>query len=160
MTGRSLPPGALAVGDVPRFSGSLGLEPVARAAGLARRFVRDHAPELPEETADSLLLLTSELVSNAVVHARTAIDLTFVVTEEAVIVAVHDLDLAGPLQDPYAAHREGGWGLELVSVLAEAWAMHPHREGGKTVWFRLARGAAPTVLDGAAARTDSGRRDS
>jgi two-component sensor histidine kinase len=138
----------------------LELEPVPRAAGLARRFVSERAPDLPEETAHSLMLLTSELVSNAVMHARTTIELGIVVTEQSVVVAVHDLDLASPLQEPYAATREGGWGLELVAVLAEASAMTPHPEAGKTAWFRLSRSDAHPVLDGAAARADSARRDS
>src|SRR4051812_17210680 len=86
---RALPPRALGDEAVPLSSHHLDLEPEPRAAGLARQFVREHAPELPGETADSLMLLTSELVSNAVVHARTAIELTIVVTQQSVVVAVH-----------------------------------------------------------------------
>ncbi len=157
---RALPPGALEEGAVQLSSHQLRLEPVPRSAALARSFVRKHAPELPEETADSLLLLASELVSNAVVHARTDIELLVVVTEQSVVIAVHDLDLATSLQDPYVTTREGGWGLELVAALADAWAMHPHPDGGKTAWVRLACGDAHPVIDGAAARADSGRRDS
>jgi two-component sensor histidine kinase len=157
---RVLPPGVLPEGEVPVSSHQLALDPVPRAAGTARRFVSEHAPALPEETTGSLLLLTSELVSNAIVHARTAIDLNIVVTEQSVIVAVHDLDLATPLQAPYAAVREGGWGLELVAALADATAMNTDPNGGKTAWFRLSRGGSHPVLDGAAARADSGRRDS
>lgn len=160
MTAQTMPPGAVPAGDSAVSRHSLALDPVPRAAGLARRFVREHAPTLPEETADSLLLLTSELVSNAVVHARTPIGLGFVVTERSVVVTVHDLDLAKPSQDPYAASREGGWGLELVTALAEASALVTHSKGGKTAWFRLPRGEARRVRDGAAARTDSDRRDS
>jgi anti-sigma regulatory factor (Ser/Thr protein kinase) len=156
---RALPVGALAAGDTPLATDRLDLDPVPRAAGTARRFVREHAPELPEETEDSLLLLTSELVSNAVVHARTAIELSVVVTQRSVVVLVHDLDLATPIQDPYAG-REGGWGLELVAALAEACAVTPEPTGGKTSWFRLSRGDVHAVLDGAAARAQSGSRDS
>jgi anti-sigma regulatory factor (Ser/Thr protein kinase) len=156
---RPLPIEALSDGDVALSSHRLDLEPVPRAPGDARRFVRRHVPELPEETADSLLLLTSELVSNAVLHARTPIRLDVVVSEQAVTVAVHDLDLARPQQDPYPSGREGGWGLELVSVLADASATVSDADG-KTAWFRLLRGEAHPVHDGAAARADSARRDS
>jgi hypothetical protein len=38
--------------------------------------------------------------------------------------------------------------------------MIPHPRGGKTAWFRLSRADAQPVLDGAAARANSGRRDS
>lgn len=137
----------------------LHLEPVPRAPSLARRFVREHAPSLPGETADALLLLTSELVSNAVLHARTAIEVALVVAEHSLVVTVHDLDLASPLQEPYA-DREGGWGTNLVSALAQSWSTAPHADGGgKTVWFRLLRDEAPDVLDGVAARADADRRD-
>jgi len=135
----------------------LQLDPVPRSAGQARSFVCACAPELPAETQDSLLLLTSELVTNAILHARTMLHVGIVVGRHAVVVGVHDLDLASALQDPYPT-REGGWGQGLVAALAQSWAITRHPEGGKTVWFRLLRGEAHAVADGAAARAD-GRTD-
>ena len=159
MIRQPVPTGVLPEGDVIQATHYLQLEPVPRSAGAARRFVCLHAPELPEETQDSLVLLTSELVTNAVLHARTAIELGIVVARESVVVSVHDLDLATRLQEPYAT-REGGWGQSLVAVLAESWSTTRHPEAGKTVWFRLLRGDAHAVADGAAARADAHRRDS
>ena len=132
----------------------LHLDPVPRLVAEARRFVLSHAPELPPETQDSLVLLTSELVTNAVLHARTPIELGITIAEDAVLVTVHDLDLARAEQSPYTG-REGGWGLGLVSALAEESSLDPHPDGGKTAWFRLRRGAAAHVPDSAAARADS-----
>ena len=146
--------GALAPGDHVRESHHLHLDPLPRLVGEARRFVLQHAPDLPPDTQDSLVLLTSELVTNAVLHARTAIDLGITIADDSIVVTVHDLDLARPEQDPYAG-REGGWGLGLVSALAEGSAMDSDPEGGKTAWFRLARTGAPDVQDGAAARLDA-----
>jgi anti-sigma regulatory factor (Ser/Thr protein kinase) len=131
----------------------LQLAPEPAAVRAARRFVLEHAPELPTETEDTLLLLTSELVTNAVIHARTQIDVEFLVGEHHVAVAVFDLNLAIPYQEPYA-QREGGWGLGLVSTLAQESSMYVHPEGGKTVWFRLQRGPAPAVADDAAERNE------
>ena len=131
----------------------LELAPEPAAVRTARQFVLAHAPELPPETEDALLLLTSELVTNAVLHARTQIDVELLVGEKHVAVTVHDLDLALPNQEPYAS-REGGWGLGLVKSLAERSSMYIHPEGGKTAWFRLRRGPAPTVADDAAARDE------
>lgn len=136
----------------------LELAPVPRSVSQARHFVRSHAPQLSDETQDSLTLLTSELVSNAVIHARTAIEVDLLVTGSWVVVAVHDLNLVTPLQQPYA-DREGGWGLGLVGALAESWCAVVHPEGGKTTWFRLPRGEAHAVADGAAARADADGRD-
>jgi two-component sensor histidine kinase len=148
--------GALAPGDHVRESHHLHLDPVPRLVSEARRFVLEHAPVLPAETQDSLVLLTSELVTNAVLHARTAIELGITIGDDSVVVTVHDLDLARPEQDPYAS-REGGWGLGLVSALAEVSALHTDPDGGKIAWFRLGRTGTPHVADGAAARP-AGRR--
>jgi two-component sensor histidine kinase len=136
----------------------LQVDPVPRAVRDARRFVRSHAPKLPPETTETLLLLASELVTNAVLHARTPISVGVVVAEQSVVVTVHDLDLALPSQDPYA-NREGGWGLKIVQSLAHSWAMSSHAEGGKTAWFRLLRQPPPRVPDAAAARDNGEGRD-
>jgi two-component sensor histidine kinase len=144
-------PGALAPGDQVRESHHLHLDPVPRLVSDARRFVLEHAPDLPPETQDSLVLLTSELVTNAVLHARTEIELGITIGDDSIVVTVHDLDLARPEQDPYAA-REGGWGLGLVSALADTSAMHTDPAGGKIAWFRLGRTGTSHVADGAAAR--------
>lgn len=133
-----------------RESHHLHLDPVPRLVADARRFVLQHAPELPPDTLDSLVLLTSELVTNAVLHARTAIELGITIADDCVLVTVHDLDLARPEQDPYAV-REGGWGLGLVSALADVSSMDTDPGGGKTAWFRLPRADVPAVADGAAA---------
>ena len=144
-------PGALAPGDHVRESHHLHLDPVPRLVSDARRFVLEHAPDLPPDTQDSLVLLTSELVTNAVLHARTEIELGITIGDDSIVVTVHDLDLARPEQDPYAS-REGGWGLGLVSALADRSAMHTDPAGGKVAWFRLGRTSTSDVADGAAAR--------
>ena len=125
-----------------------------RLVSDARRFVLEHAPDLPSDTEDSLLLLTSELVTNAVLHARTAIELGITIGDDSIVVTVHDLDLARPEQNPYVA-REGGWGLGLVSALAESSAMTSDPDGGKIAWFRLPRAGSADVPEGAAARAGS-----
>lgn len=130
----------------------LPLEPLPRSVSDARRFVATHTPTLPHETTDTLLLLTSELVTNAVLHAGTELDVSVVVAEQSVVVMVHDEDLAFPGNSPYP-QREGGWGLNLVSALAESSAMVPHPGDGKTAWFRLLRGPSRHVADHAAQRS-------
>ena len=144
-------PCALAVGDAVEQSFHLHLDPLPRLVGEARAFIAEHAPPLAEQTRDALMLLTSELVTNAVLHARTPLVVGLVVSTGSLLVTVHDLDLARPEQQPYDG-REGGWGLGLVSALAEASAMEPHEDGSKTAWFRLTRGQSTHVADDAAAR--------
>ena len=145
---------ALPAGEVVVANHTLQLEPAPRLVRTARDFVRDHTPALPAETVDVVLLLTSELVTNAVIHARTALEVGVVVSERSVLVTVHDLDLSRPAQQPYA-DREGGWGLSLVSALSEQSDVEQHPEGGKTAWFRVSRGDSPSIADDAASRADS-----
>lgn len=158
VTSRFVPDG-LSEGDRAQECHQVTLEPLPRSVAVARRFVRSHAPDVPAETAASLELLTSELVTNAVLHARTVLDVELLVTSRTLVVGVHDLDLTTALQTPYT-DREGGWGLSLVAALAQDWAIDHHPGGGKTVWFRLPRSGAVLTGDGAAARTDADRRDS
>ena len=115
----------------------LHLEPLPRVVQSARVFVGDRLPDVAPDTLDTILLLTSELVTNAVIHARTAIEVGITVTTNKVLVTVHDEDLGLPSDtDP---GREGGRGLGLVAAMSEETATERHVGEGKTVWFRLSR---------------------
>ncbi|HWH28611.1 MAG TPA: ATP-binding protein [Mycobacteriales bacterium] len=136
-------PAALPDGDVVERSDHLHMQPVPRTVSSARRFVRQRLPEqLADDLVESTLLMTSELVTNAVIHARTPIELGVTVSRDSVLVTVHDLDLARAGQQPYS-DRDGGRGLDLVRALAEASAVQRHTEDGradgKTAWFRVRR---------------------
>jgi two-component sensor histidine kinase len=144
-------PGALSPDDPVLESFHLQLDPVPRLVRAARTFIREHAPPLAPETLDVLLLLTSELVTNAVLHARTPIDLGITIADRSVLITVHDEDLVRPEQLPYP-EREGGWGLGLVRSLAEDFALEMHAGAGKTAWFRLSRTTPRIAEPGAAGR--------
>jgi two-component sensor histidine kinase len=118
----------------------LHLEPLPRVVQSARTFVGDRLPDVDADTLDTVLLLTSELVTNAVIHARTAIEVGITVTTNKVLVTVHDEDLGLP-SDTYPG-REGGRGLGLVAAMSEETATERHVGEGKTVWFRLSRRTA------------------
>ncbi len=134
---------ALPAGAVVQLDEALTLEPEPRQVSSARRFVARVAPDLDEDTGDTLLLLTSELVTNAVVHARTELEVAVTLTDEDVVVAVHDLDLGRREQRP--GDRDGGRGLVLVRSLAADSGMVVHPEGGKSAWFRLHLSPAPSA---------------
>ena len=134
-------PHALPDGDVVEHSDHLHLQPVPRQVSQARSFVRQRLPQLPDDTVEALLLMVSELVTNAVIHARTEIEVGVTVSRDNVLVTVHDLDLARPAQQPYS-DRDGGRGLELVEALSDECALERHEGDGKTAWFRVRRAAA------------------
>jgi anti-sigma regulatory factor (Ser/Thr protein kinase) len=129
---------AVPTGDIVELMDHLHLEPVPRVVSTAREFVRERAPMLVGDSLDVVLLLTSELVTNAVIHARTPIEVGITVTDHSVVVTVHDEDL-GPIPQP--SGREGGWGLGLVRTFASESDMEVHPGDGKTAWFRIAREA-------------------
>ncbi len=134
-------PAALPDGDVVERSEHLHLQPVPRLVASARRFVREHLSDLDDDVLAEVLLMTSELVTNAVIHARTEIELGVTLSRDNVLITVHDLDLARPTQLP-SSDRDGGRGLDLVRELSDAYASERHDGDGKTAWFRVRRATA------------------
>lgn len=122
---------------------TLSLPPEAASPRLARAWVSDQLPEIGEDTRDTLRLLTSELVTNAVVHAHTPLQVSLSLTRTDVLVGVFDLDL-GPVAAG-APDRDGGRGLALVEHLASSHGRVQHPGGGKTHWFRLPLAMKPST---------------
>jgi len=91
----------------------------------------------PDARAD-LLLVVSELVTNAVVHGAEPIVVTMVRTPERVRVEVTDgADGSSPHSGRPAADAETGRGLSVVTRLAVAWGWRASPGRGKTVWAEL-----------------------
>ena len=103
--------------------------------GAARRFVAS-ALGGDDDRCQVALVLTSELVTNAVIHARTTVVVRVEVDGERVRVEVADGDRHLPEPADYSPDALGGRGLFLVSELASAWGAD-HRPGGKVIWFCL-----------------------
>lgn len=82
------------------------------------------------------VLLTSELATNAVLHAHTRFTLSVLLDEE-LTVEVTDGSEELPRVEPTPLDGVRGRGLLLVSQLASRWGTRSAR-GGKTVWFSLA----------------------
>jgi anti-sigma regulatory factor (Ser/Thr protein kinase) len=116
---------------------SLRYERDATAAARARRALAAEvvAAGFPA-LADDAALLVSELVANAVLHARTDVEVRLVVGPDGVRVEVLDGSPVLPLPGALAATAMSGRGLLLVEGLAPRWGVEA-REGGKAVWFEL-----------------------
>ncbi len=82
-------------------------------------------------------LVLSELVSNAVVHAGTEVDVLLRLDDGALLVSVHDTSSDMPKPGVPDAYSIGGHGLDIVSRLSESWGVAPDAEGGKSVWCVL-----------------------
>ncbi|MFJ8312742.1 MULTISPECIES: ATP-binding protein [unclassified Streptomyces] len=88
-------------------------------------------------------LLTSELVTNALVHTDHGAVVTATVGEAGLRVEVRDFVAALPTPHaPSADDGTHGRGLLLVQALADAWGVHEHGMG-KVVWFELGKGTTP-----------------
>ncbi|MGZ4590092.1 MAG: ATP-binding protein [Actinomycetes bacterium] len=114
------------------------LDPVPASVGQARRFVQEHLGDLSDDALDIAVLLTSELVTNAILHARTPVQLGLVRDDDTVMVAVGDRAPAEMSLEPrsWSKDRPGGRGLALVAEMSDSWGTSTHT-GGKTVWFVL-----------------------
>jgi LuxR family maltose regulon positive regulatory protein len=132
----------------PRVGERLALGPVPTAAGAGRAFVWEVCGRWRlQELAGSAALLASELVTNAVVHARTAMELRVELRGPWLQVAVHDQD---PNLARVLAAREGtdrGLGLGIVDRVAASWGVRRDEAGGKTVWCTLALPPEADLVD-------------
>ncbi|MER6029662.1 SpoIIE family protein phosphatase [Streptomyces sp. NPDC001851] len=118
------------------------------APGSARALVRaelTEAPGVSPRLVDDAMAVVSELVTNAVVHAGTDVEVVWRLEETgAFTVEVGDRHPSRAPRDPLGgegAHDtpEYGRGLRLVTTLAESWGV-TYRAGAKTVWARLPPG--------------------
>ncbi|HEX6472840.1 MAG TPA: ATP-binding SpoIIE family protein phosphatase [Streptosporangiaceae bacterium] len=112
------------------------------SASAARRFVRDALHGWgATDVIDDAVLLTSELVTNAVVHAGTSVEVVCRLADTAVQVDVVDGAPGRALpedDEPAVPDRTAtnGRGLLLPSELAGTWGV-TYGTDTKTVWFRL-----------------------
>jgi anti-sigma regulatory factor (Ser/Thr protein kinase) len=108
------------------------------APGQARRAVARQLAEwrIGGEAVADLVLMASELVTNAFVHARPPIDLRMRRTDQQVVLEVQDRAVLRPRRRLPEDSDEHGRGLNIVEILADEWGTHTS-EAGKTVWCSI-----------------------
>ena len=97
-----------------------------------------HIGDLAEEAE----LLVSELVTNAVLHARTPLVVRAAWRAARLRVSVTDESAWLPRPRPQDVERVDGRGLALVETLADDWGVENRPGDGKTVWFELSSAPA------------------
>jgi anti-sigma regulatory factor (Ser/Thr protein kinase) len=114
---------------------ALGSSP-STARRVVEHIISEHRLEA---VLDEALLLVTELVTNAVVHAGTDIDVQVDAGAEQLRVEVIDRTPGLLHVDSHlpSDQREGGRGLLLLDALATEWGTR-HFSWGKSVWFSLA----------------------
>jgi anti-sigma regulatory factor (Ser/Thr protein kinase) len=120
---------------------NLTLTEESGAAAAARRELADGNGTLPPTIRDDVLLLVSELVTNAVRHAGAGPERPVQVElhhgPRWVVVAVTD---EGPgftwCPNPSEGNESGGWGLFLVDQIADRWGVE-RTTSGNCVWFKI-----------------------
>ena len=120
------------------------LAPDLTAPAMARFALRGLGDRVPDEDMETIVLLATEVVGNAVRHAAldggAPIGLRVFLDADRMRVEVHD---AGPGFVPDVAEADprspNGRGLFLVNSLASRWGVG--RDAGTTVWFEVALAA-------------------
>ncbi|MEU7565873.1 ATP-binding protein [Streptomyces fradiae] len=128
----------------------LEIGPDPAEVGRARRWARSRLAgsgmAVDESLADTLVLLISELVTNAVVHTGCAAELRLLFGPGGrgagiVRVEVADSSACPPQQRRADGADTHGRGLELIDCLADRWGWTPEGRG-KRIWCEVDRTAA------------------
>ena len=110
------------------------------AAQAARDTLRPFRTKVSEQTAATLGLIATELVTNAYRHGgQGTVELSAHLTDEHVHLAVRSP--RGETKPAMGVATEsGGWGLQLVDSVSDDWGVDEDDEAGHvTVWTRIPR---------------------
>jgi anti-sigma regulatory factor (Ser/Thr protein kinase) len=113
-----------------------------KAPGHARRAVAAWlSPLVPagaaEDTSADLLLVLTELITNAVQAGASTVTIAVTVHSDVLLLGVSDRAAGWPQLQVAPPTQDHGRGLALVDTLCSAWGVTPS-DGGKTVWTELA----------------------
>jgi anti-sigma regulatory factor (Ser/Thr protein kinase) len=120
------------------MQGRLRLEAEPASPRAARRFVERILRLSGHPVRQEILLLVSELVTNAVEHVGHRLELVVAVDRDRIRVEVLDPGVDGPLLRQPSPTDPRGRGLLLVDRIARAWGSERIPRDGKRVWFEVA----------------------
>ncbi|MFG2424866.1 ATP-binding protein [Streptomyces sp. NPDC048448] len=113
---------------------------VGDARESVREFLDRLVPAVAAEAAETVVLVVSELVTNALRHGGGTCTLDLTAHPDSIEVAVHDRSPQAPrMRTPDLNGGTGGFGWPMVNHLARATAVTRQAAGGKTVSALLHR---------------------
>ncbi len=123
---------------------SVTVPSVTQSVSVARRFVSAELADagVEDDLVDTAVLLVSEIVTNAVLHAQTDVSINLH-AGRGVLVEVVDHSTHLPRRRGHHEESVTGRGLELVEMLADGYGVHTLPGTGKAVWFTLGGAPAP-----------------
>jgi anti-sigma regulatory factor (Ser/Thr protein kinase) len=129
-------------------AGTTTFPPDLGNVAVARKWVRTAFPGYPVDFVDNAELLTSEIVANAIRHGRGKVTLTLARKGHSQRFEVYD---EGSDTEPTIrvanvpdGLAEGGWGLQLLELLASSWDTICTPDGARLVWYELPLISDPT----------------
>lgn len=131
---------ALAAVEVPphRRHDEVELPESPASALMARQFVRATCERWDvREAADDAVLVATELVDNALRHARSAPHLRVELRGHRLVIAVRDSSHTPPSARADGGPDSGVRGIQLVDAVSRFWGYSPWPGGGKVVWAVL-----------------------
>jgi anti-sigma regulatory factor (Ser/Thr protein kinase) len=124
---------------------SVDLPPEPSSATRARALARERLEEsCSSDTLDTVALLVTELVTNAILHARTPLLLTLEPRPGSVRICVEDESDEQPALRHYESDAVTGRGLAMVEQLASSWGVDA-TPSGKAVWCEVPLGEVPST---------------
>lgn len=110
-------------------------------------------PGMQTRTAADVVLIVSELLANAVMHAGDPVELRLDAVGPTLRIEVADGGAAMPAERPrHEPGRPGGHGLFMIEQLSDEWGVtRPPGGGGKAVWAEVAAARLGTAADRQAA---------
>jgi anti-sigma regulatory factor (Ser/Thr protein kinase) len=120
------------------MSGQQEFEPRPQSVTAARRFVTELAAEagVAEQAVRWMELVTSELATNAVRHARTAFLVELSIDDDEATVSVRDGVATPPRLREIDVPDPGGRGLVIISRSSTSWGVDAYGTG-KRVWCTI-----------------------
>lgn len=113
------------------------LPPEPTSASQARALARDRlGTTCSGDALDTIGLLVTELVTNAILHARTPLQLTVDLRPGHVRICVEDESNEQPIVQQYEPDAVTGRGLALVEHLSSSWGVE-RTPSGKVVWCEV-----------------------